>query len=162
MQEHGPHVTSYDSYEEMMQDQERNEEAANAAVLEKQREITWGSYFLRLYGQGQGQIHIFGYVYTPEEIKELEIDAGASIQEVEYYLVVRHNAHARGYRWGNCYSVVTPEGEVGSTHISTSWPITKDEFEAAKNQSWTLPIDLYFRVSEEIREAAIKKRKNDG
>lgn len=47
-------------------------------------------------------------------------------------------SHGRGYRFGTAYSVVTPEGELGSTHVHDLWPISAGEFAEAREDDWSL------------------------
>lgn len=42
----------------------------------------------------------------------------------------------QGLLFGRWYSVVEPQGELGSTHINTIDPITKQAFQEAKACSW--------------------------
>lgn len=110
------------------------EEQANERVVEEQRQITWGSHFLRvLY---TSPVVIFGHVWPEDDILLGEQRAGASLEEAETTLRTLRASHERGYRFGRCYSIVEPEGELGDTHISDCWPITEEEFLQAQNFRW--------------------------
>lgn len=53
-----------------------------------------------------------------------------------------HHDHVlarRGRAYAECFSVACPEGEVGSVDILDVTPITKEEFEEAKNRKWINP-----------------------
>ena len=43
----------------------------------------------------------------------------------------------RGYRFGRAYSVIVPDGEFGSTHVSEMVPLRKEEFEDARKAGWS-------------------------
>jgi hypothetical protein len=142
-------VRSFDSYEEMMEDQQKREEEAVAHTLDKQWEITWGSYFFRV----ASDIPIFTYCYTKEEVIELEMEAGASEEEAVDYTKHLERLHNLGYRWGIHHSDVEPDGELGSAHIVSAWPITAEDFDFAQNNGWLLSPQAYNRIQNEIEEA---------
>jgi hypothetical protein len=157
-----PEFRSYDSIEEMFEDQARNEQAANDAVLPKQREITWGSYWLRPTDDG---VLIFGRVHTQEEIFEDDKKIPHQPGDPSPKAVVRHytEMHERGYRFGTAYSVWCPEGELGSSHVSVLWPIHQEEFEAAREAEWNpgaIPWfhEMLIRVTREYQKEASDAR----
>lgn len=126
---------SYDDFDEMFADMRRAEEVAIANILPFQREIVYGSYWMRYWPQGD--LLIFGYVYTLEENWDSCINAGGDKEECAYERDHELDSYSRGYRFGRAYSVVEPTGELGSTHISEMIPITKEQFEEAKALNWS-------------------------
>lgn len=133
-------VTTYNSYEEMMQAMAENEDAANSRVSERQREVTWGSHYVGFHPYADDVIVIFGYVFTQEQANESELRAGASEEDAADAAAALANAHERGYRFGRGYSSFLPEGELGSTHISTIWPVSKELFDAAMVAGWDFSV----------------------
>lgn len=125
-------VRGFESTEEMFDWMRRQEAAANQQVTPEQAEIGFDAYWMRPFDD----FIIFGHIPTPEAIEASERSLGATEEELDYTMEAIKEAHDRGYRYGQAYSEVEPEGEWGSTHISTMVQITKDQFEAAKGHQW--------------------------
>jgi hypothetical protein len=66
-----------------------------------------------------------------------EKGAGADDAELSWTTQAHDSSFQRGYRFGWHFSTVEPDGELGSTHVSTMRKITREEFEAAKARGWT-------------------------
>jgi hypothetical protein len=127
-------VRGFDNTDDMFTWMRQQEQAANDRVTPDQAEISYGDHWMRPYED----IVIFGYVPTPDEQAASERELGADDEEIEYEREMLADTYARGYRYGKCYSVVEPEGEWGSTHISTMVKITKEQFEEAKEAGWDI------------------------
>lgn len=142
------HVQEFDSFEEAMAAMRKAEDAANASALEEQKAITYGDHWCRPvpeYG-----IFEFGRVATEEEsYKDEEPETVAMLRD----------SHERGYRYGMAYSVLGPDGELGSTHVANMWPITEAEFLRAKEDGWQVTADLVEKVMQEHIAARIKQGK---
>jgi hypothetical protein len=120
----------------MFKAMQQAEDAANKAVRPFQQDIVWGSYWVAVYQELD--LVVFGYAPTLEELERSERDAGAGDGEWGYTRATMLDSYARGYRFGKCYSVVVPSGEWGSTHISQMLPITKAQFEFARDNGWSI------------------------
>jgi len=145
---------TFNSLEEMLDYEAKAEAKANEAIVEKQREVVWGSHFIKV----NHDIAVFGYVPTKEENHEgilrasghVKIVADAEMEDLE-------KAYDRGYRFAMHYSAAVPKGELGSSHLSQLWPITKEEFLQAKAESWLPQLgepwfnDLLRRILHESR-----------
>jgi len=125
-------VQGFDNIDDMFAWMRSQEEAANTRVTPDQAEIGYGAYWMRPYED----IVIFGYVPTQTEREASERALGADDEEIEYQRETLADSHARGYRYGKAYSVIEPEGEWGSTHISTMIQITQEQFTQAKAAKW--------------------------
>ena len=147
-------VVSFTSMDEMLAEQERKEREFEEQIFPKQREITYGTYFFRV----SGNVPIFTYVYTLEELRKLEEDAGAEEDELEYFMERIQSVHARGYRTGIHYSQIEPEGEQGDAHIVSCWPISELDFQRAKSNGWMTTPDMAVRIHEELEEAIRAKQ----
>jgi hypothetical protein len=95
--------------------------------------LGWGGYFRRDDVLG---LTIYGHVLNQDEIRRAEQTAGASVAEADAALAEVAQAFKRGYRYGWCYSVDVPEGELGAVHVSQCAPVTASEFEAARRRGW--------------------------
>lgn len=130
---------TYDSWEQMFDAIRESEARANATLTPAQKAVVYGSYWVTLYPD-YGDLWVFGYVLTEEESYRSEIEAGADPEEARYTAERLRDSYARGYRFGKAYSVITPEGEYGSTHVaSIAMPITKEQFEQARRDGWRPP-----------------------
>ena len=128
---------SFDSFEEMAKHIREAEDAANERVKPYQQDIVWGSHWVA--GYVDLELVVFGEVMTLEVMEKAEREAGADDEEWAFTKETTLDSYARGYRFGYCYSVVEPEGELGSTHISQMVPISKTQFEQARESGWTWP-----------------------
>lgn len=150
-----PRVVSYGSFEEMMAEQQKKEEEANQRVLAIQREITYGSYALRPYETKEGILPILCKVPTIEEFLEDEgydENNPEDMEEKEYALQSLKQRYERGYRFAYCSSIIEP-GEWGDFHISTAFPITKEEYEFAAAHDWHISPETWTRVMNLVLEA---------
>lgn len=116
-------IREFNSIEEMLEylreTRERGLEAADKHHL-KVSDLKHGDYFVRLHETG---VLIFGEV----------LERTAYPEDTETIVSSRLN----GYVYGRCYSILCPEGEFGSTHIThIQSKIPRDVFELAKSNGW--------------------------
>ena len=122
-------IRGFDSIEEMLATMEEDERKAIASIKPRQqRDLGWGTFGLRMVPSRQGEIPVWTEIYTEDE--------AAKGEEPETMDDLRAS-YGRGFRYGMHYSVLCPEGELGSAHISTMWPITELDFHRAKEIGWT-------------------------
>lgn len=141
-------VRSYGSFDEMMSDMAAAEAEANEKVTDIQRQITWGSKAMALVYHGTTYIPIFGSVYSKQHLWDSERkyypEKMSDEQDEEFSEILSNieDAHERGYRYGDWFSILEPAGEIGSHHIVNLYPITDEDFEVAKASGWeSLPIE---------------------
>jgi hypothetical protein len=146
----GQSVQGFDSMEEMTAYLMQQERQAIENALPEQWNITWGARVVRIVDK----LAIFGQIYTEREFLAENTKAGeAPSEEILYELDDLRNAHQRGYRYGRWYSVVEPEGEYGSAHVSTLWEITTLDFDTARAGGWVIWSDLAERLYAEQSQA---------
>lgn len=132
-------VYGFDSIDDALRFMGRATGRANRSLTPEQRSLTWGSYWVRFHA---GELMIFGYVQTPDEVEAAERGcygdtlAEEEAAELRWAMKSVHERHGRGYLFGRCYSVVEPDGELGDTHRASAWPITAETFEAARVAGW--------------------------
>lgn len=131
-------VEGFNSLDEMMEAMRTQEQAANAAAYPWQQEITWGSYFMRPMPE-YGFV-IFGSIPSKEEFLAMEApkDDPNYRAEVDEEWNGPGGLMERGYRFAQHFSVAEPDGEWGSTHVSTMIPITVEDFEFARAALWEI------------------------
>lgn len=129
---------SFDSVEDMLNAMHAREDTANRNTTPEQKAIGYGDYFVRIWGNDfEGYLKIYGQVMPREELFSEEERLGAEPAELSYTMRSHDDSYSRGYRFGWCYSVVEPDGELGSTHVSTMFmKITEEQFEEAKKNGW--------------------------
>ena len=128
------HIQFFDNTDDMFDAISRGVESAKARATEKQNAITYGDYWMRMW---EGFL-IFGYIQTREELDAEERRLGASEEELESEHEAMDYSYSNGFRFGRAYSIIESEGELGDTHVSDMIPITKEEFEQAKECFWSL------------------------
>lgn len=128
---------AFESFEAMFDSMKRDEDAANERATQEQRDIGYGDYFIRTRRSFGDELTIYGHIMTRDEFITSERDAGSPEDELSWTLEGMDSSYTRGYRFGWCYSEVEPDGELGSTHVSTmTRKITKEEFDAARERNW--------------------------
>ena len=187
-----PHLSSYDSLDDMMNAMNAAEDAANARTHPEQRAISFGDYWMRPYDE----IMLFGHVQDLDELVASELlgitrydrqshptavgrahrlladsfgdvdpltawllgDTDPQLEELvdgslrqllanaetddetweEFTgtLTMLRDSNRRGYRFGTVWSLIVPDGELGSTHVSEIMPSSKAEFEDARAVGW--------------------------
>jgi hypothetical protein len=151
--EYGPRVTAYSSLEEMLTAMGQAEDEANAKrLLAPQREVTWGSYTFKAEMVGEQEaLAVWGHVWSLEEYQEKERKAGAEEDELRYSTERLVDAHERGYRYGDWWSVVCSDRpDLGSSHVSVLWPITRRDFEYARRNGWRMGHEIWERLRHEV------------
>lgn len=108
--------------------------AANENAMPIQKSIGRGCYAIRPAPEIGG--FIFGYIFSEDEVHDMEIQCGADEAEVRSTMATLQNGFERGYRFGRWHSVVVPEGELGDAHIINLMPIREEDFELAKVSEW--------------------------
>lgn len=128
-----PTIIPFDSFEEMQKHISASVERAKANIQPRQAKITYGDYWMRIWED----VLIFGHISTLKELEAEERRLGADDAEIAWERKVLENSYADGFRYGRAYSVIEPRGELGDTHVSVMYPITKEEFEQARAANWS-------------------------
>ena len=130
---------AFDTFEEMIEFMQTNEEAANEHLADAQKAVTYDGYWCRFYDIAD-RVVIFGHVtplaYWDEKVTQAK--PGEDREEWEFEKQQIEDSHRRGYMYGWCYSIVEAEGEPGSTHQANLWPIDKALFDEAKSVGWNI------------------------
>ena len=116
---------TFNDWDEIQRYMQAQYDIAEQMVVPRQRDITWGSYWVR----PNDGILIWGRVWTEAELVLNEDDP-------EAVLAHYRATHERGYRFGYAYSPYCSDGELGESHISVLWPITRQEFSSALRCKW--------------------------
>jgi hypothetical protein len=130
-------VIGFSSWDDMERYLTDAEEAANRRIVDAQREITYGSLWLRFHDP-LGRVVIFGQVSTLDEIKAKEMELGASEGEADHVVKHTQQMNERGFLFGTCWSTIEPRGELGNTHRSEVWYCPPAVFEEAKAHGWNV------------------------
>jgi len=115
----------FNSIEEAFEAMDAAEQAANEnlkpAQIELRDDVENRRYWVRAVPEWD--LVIYGVAWTNAEVQPgADFDAAAN--------------RARGYLTGQAYSVDTPHGEHGDTHVAQVLPIDAETFEAAKAADW--------------------------
>ena len=139
-------IMGFDDWDEIQRRMQEAERVANESVTDRQREVVYGSYWLRASQDGMLE---YGWV-LPQEVAE----RNATKESIR----ALRDAYRRGYRFSRAHSVMSVEGQLGDTHLAVMWPITKEEFEKAKsnsfakcNEAWET--EMLLRITHEMQEA---------
>jgi len=169
MKDHGNGVISFDSFDEMQAIMSQNEDAANEGLrpeqIELRDDVDNTRYWVRAYEPAQCLIfgeawsfkqfcdvsasfaddipsEVDGNIPTTQDWADYDFSIYESVSEIRTVT----DSRKRGYLRGTAYSVVTPNGEGGSTHVSNVFPISKEAFEEARASGWravdVTPFDL--------------------
>lgn len=154
----GHSIQGFDSTEEMIEYVKEQERQSNADALPEQFAINWGDRVIRVVDD----LAIWGHIYTWDEFLKDNTEAGQqSDEEILLELEGLKDAHLRGYRYGRWYSEVEPDGEYGSAHVVSLWPITWSDFEVARRNEWHTWPEIALRIQAEVRAAYEKKERDE-
>lgn len=109
---------------------------ANANLAPEQLQITPGDYWARFDHMDTHVGIEFGHVYTEQEFKDSEIEAGATVEEADGGWRQAQARAADGFLYGRAWSRVARDGEYGSTHRANLWPIEEALFHAVQAVGW--------------------------
>lgn len=84
----------------------------------------------------EGDCIIFGEAWSREQAIASEVRCGADRDEAEHTQTGLDDSRKRGYLFGRCYSLIEPDGEIGSTHAVDVVPVSEDVFELARANDW--------------------------
>ena len=147
-------IQMYDNVEDMFAAIDKGVQRAKSMILPRQARITYGDYWMRIWED----ILIFGRIDTVAELDEEERRLGASEEELTYEHKMMQGSYNNGFRFGRAYSIIEPRGELGDTHVATMVPITKEEFESARDLNWIpekiIQQDWFFDAVERLRNNA--------
>lgn len=130
-------VISFDDWGEMGDYLRRSEEEANTRVTPEQREVGYGSLWLRFYDI-PGRVVIFGRVHTLAEIEADETRLGADPGELAHTLRHTQDMLERNFLFGTCWSTIEPRGELGNTHRCEVWACPQSLFDEARRVGWDI------------------------
>lgn len=131
-------IRIYADFEDALNDMARAEDAANAAITPRQHRhlavaATNPTYWFRVL---DNYLVILGESQPLTFQANREVELGGDEGEYGFAYERFEGRHERGYLFGPCYSVVEPEGELGSTHVSQVVWIDPPEFHAFRNGGW--------------------------
>ena len=107
----------------------------------------WGSYFVNLAPHARptgDKTLIFGRVLTLDEIRERERALGVDDVELDATLDRITEAHRKGWRFTESFSLLCPEGEFTSAHVSTLEPVDPETYEYVKDHGWNVVMSPRF------------------
>jgi hypothetical protein len=146
--DHGIHFTSYDTLEEALKDMGEAEDAANKRLLTAQRamiDCKDDQYFVNI-AVNMKELFIAGEAWSSDRADREELAAyhvndvselgDEERSEFNHSRKMMRDSRSRGYIFGRGYSVIEPDGELGSTHVANMWPISKAAFDEAREQKW--------------------------
>lgn len=139
-------IIEFSDWEDAQRKMRDAETKANASVTDRQREIVYGSHWLRAAPDGMLE---YGWV-IPQDIAE----RNATKESIR----ALRDAYERGYRFSRAHSVLSTGGELGDTHLAVMWPITEEEFELAFDNEFARcyepwEIEMLRRVVDEMSKA---------
>lgn len=146
---------SFDTLDGVTDFMAATEQAAMANLTPEQRvmadqygwDITEPVHWIRFYPEAG--CFIFGRTHTANQIADNAARCVPSDLAVEGYDKAVQQAvdtvrstkksRARGYMYGDAYSILAPRGELGQTHVANVSPITQEEFDEAERCDWDIP-----------------------
>lgn len=142
----------FESLDEMVAWQQQQTASANANLAPEQAAITWGDHWVRF--DPASMTVIFGTIWELSywDGKIAEAEPGEDRDEWVWEKDSVIASHVNGYLFGRAYSIIEPDGELGSTHRANMWPITPECFEAAEQAGWRLN-DIKAPYENELRAA---------
>lgn len=132
-----PAIVPIEDVGEFLAEQARIAAFRNERLHDRQRQITWGSFYARFYPINRSTVlTIFARVEDVEQFKALEEAAGATGQELDTEVQTLTDMHENGYLFARHHSTMEPTGEWGTTHRYNCWPIDEQIYQAAQEAGW--------------------------
>lgn len=126
------HIGTFSSHEDMLATLKKHADAAHEGLADEQRGLNFGDKWVRPTEFG----YEFGHIHTPEQVALDELTNGTSWADTIGVVADIGNRFASGYMFGTAYSILSVEGELGTTHKAVVWPIDNETFLAAKAAGW--------------------------
>jgi hypothetical protein len=131
------HITGHESLDEMFDEMERAEQVANSLTTPRQkRHLAAAFENPTRWFRVADDLLIVGETTPVAAQAAREVECGATDLDYEYARFAEQ--HARGYIYGTAYSVIVPDGELGSTHVSQVVWCDPDVFDVLKQYGWSL------------------------
>jgi hypothetical protein len=127
----------FNSWPEMQAYLIRAQADAAANMHPAQAAISWGDHWVRFIDISNRVVE-FGRVFTRDEVRESEIEAGATSIEARRAVQECAIGMEKGYLYGHAASFLYPSGEVGYSHKSVVWPIEEATYNAAAEVNWQI------------------------
>lgn len=125
------YVKNFKSLEEGLAWMSQQTEEANTQLAPQQRDLTFGSYWVRFVDVG-ARIVEFGHVLELDDIP-MDDEDGESIETQRAEMTANTE---RGYLYSDCWSILG-YGR-GDTHRFNAWPIEQRLFDMAKAVDWKI------------------------
>jgi hypothetical protein len=149
----GARFVGFDTMDEAFEYMKKHEDAANAQLFPQQKGMIGckhDQWYVNIRFPWQ-EAMIFGEGWSLDHADKNELKCYGvttvdelSKEDQEAYLWSQQSlkdSRERGYIFGNAFSVICPEGELGSTHVYDIWPISREAFEEGKEQNWRPVLD---------------------
>lgn len=168
-------VESFGSWEEMQRVMGEREDQANAGLnatqIELRDDVENTRYWIRPFPPEN--CYIFGVAWSFKESCDVSAsycsnvptdtatlperdEYNMSVSEAVYEIRSYAESRQRGYMRGIAYSILEPDGEYGSTHVSNVMPISEKAFEEGKAAGWkAVQVDAF--LLDLIGEEAARK-----
>ena len=155
------HIEMFDSFDEMMEVENRRQLELLELIEPWQKELTWGDTFAVF--EPSADLWVFcrvrpqDEIWPPDEVKDYEPE------ELEEEKRSTEAAWERGFRPCENFSAWEPQGEIGDCHVLKALlKLTPEEFECMKDIRWALDSALEGNVTiapekEELTRATIDK-----
>lgn len=118
-------LIQFDDLEAYEEAEKKAQEAAALQIPIWAANCKVGDFFTREVKMGHEVVSIWG-----------EILPNISEDEDENEIILSYEGDA--YRFANCFSLLCPDGELGSVHLSVIGRlVTAEEFEAARARGWS-------------------------
>lgn len=104
-----------------------------------QSALTYGSFWTRFVDLGNKVVE-FGRVAMLDEVRDLEVQAGATSAEANAIVQSTDTSLRNGYMYGLAYSLYNRDGEWGTTHKAHVWPIEESLFHQAAEANWQIDL----------------------
>lgn len=126
------------SFEDLMEFERQNQEAALAALQPDQRALLDGRAFCWFQWNAELDLAVFGQVKSLDD-QEKEIRASSEEDDdPDAQVAMYRDSRARGFAFSESFSAWEPRGELGDVHVLEIVEITRHAFDAARRAEWEM------------------------
>lgn len=123
-------VVAFDSHQQMVEYLRQAAHQAHAGLHVVQDNLTWGDTWVQFVDVTNRHV-AFGQIATIDEVHQGELDSSGSADDADAVAAMTRSDLEYGYMYGRVFDRFNPEGELGTTHKASVWPIEERVFQAA-------------------------------
>ena len=131
------HIQTFETTEEMVVALRKRAEEARAGLHSVQSSLTWGDHWVQFVDLENRHV-VFGRIHFDREVGLAELLSGADWDDTVAVVEKTAASLDEGFMYGRAHDKFNVEGELGTTHKASVWPIEERLFLMAQRVDWNI------------------------